>query len=555
MPIWPASNRLIRASLAIAMTALAAPAQEQEAPKPEEPMLWRLRAIEIERGNVFKQGEVEVNLISRLANSLHWTTDEAVVRREVWLRPGQLVDAEDAAEVARRLRGSGWFQSVETELIPVGDDTADLMVRTRDRFTLTAYGNVSQVGGVTRVEAEVAERNIFGSGKSVQARYSTDDTITSTSVAYEDRQFLDSWHTLSAVAGVTNSGEFGALGIARPFKHLRDPWSYGASVRGVASSVYYYQRGNIAAEIPQQNESLRMFVANASGPREMRTVLGMDLTAASNDRDPTTGVAASSFPAPASADYVELGGSWSWNWTPRYEEVTRIDTLSYTQDLPLGLITSARLALRYRDAVGQSPQLQPVVSVGVRASSEVVEDVWVTAHAGASGRWADGDNVAHLLTGTLHGFWRTDFLAQTFCGSATFTEAEEDQDLPVQFTLGEDNGLRGYPAREFAGQRVVRLNFEDRIDTGVEIWAFRLGLAAFTDIGFIDDPFQGLTLRDPLRSYGAGLRIGSKRLFGPGILRVDLAWPLDEVDGVDFGPSVSVTFGQVFTFFGNSNFL
>ena len=554
MPTGAASERPAGKGIAaILVVGLAATAQEPASPEPSA-LSWRLRAIEIERGNVFTPAEADSNWISRLANSLHWTTREDVVRREVWLRSGQRIGPEDAAELARQLRAGGWFQSVETELVQVGDDEADLLIRTRDQFSLTAFGTISQVGGATRVEAQVAERNMLGTGKSIETRYSAEGSRTSSSVYYEDRQFLDSWQALAVSVGVTDDGEFGALRFERPFKHLRDPWRYGVTLRGVENSVDYYRLGDVVAEIPQQTRSARFSAGHGSGPIDLRTVLGVNLSVASNDRDPTVGVAANDFPDPADADYVELGASWSLSWVQRYVEVTRIDSLNYTEDLPLGIVAATRLAVRHRDAEDQSAELQPVASAGVRVATEPLDDVWITANIGASSRWSDGSSVAHRLSATLHGFWRTD-AAQTLAASATFTDAREDQDFPVQLTLGEDNGLRGYPAREFAGQRVVRLNFEDRIDTGVELWAFRFGVTTFADTAFIDDPFQGLDLGDPLRSVGVGLRIGSIRLFGRGILRVDVAWPLDDVNGEEFGPSVSVTFGQVFTFFGNRSFL
>ena len=121
----------------------------------------------------------------------------------------------------------------------------------------------------------------------------------------------------------------------------------------------------------------------------------------------------------------------------------------------------------------------------------------------------------------------------------------------LELTLGEDNGLRGYPAREFSGSRRVRFNFEDRIDTGLEFRTVRLGLVPFFDTAWIGDNEWG----SPLASVGLGLRIGSPEIFGRGVLRFDLAFPLTEVGGESFDPSLSIALGQVFTFFGNSSLL
>jgi len=51
------------------------------------------------------------------------------------------------------------------------------------------------------------------------------------------------------------------------------------------------------------------------------------------------------------------------------------------------------------------------------------------------------------------------------------------------------------------------------------------------------------------------LRIASKPLLGGGVLRLDLAKPLDEVEGESDGWKVSLSVGQVFTFGGNASTL
>jgi outer membrane protein assembly factor BamA len=137
------------------------------------------------------------------------------------------------------------------------------------------------------------------------------------------------------------------------------------------------------------------------------------------------------------------------------------------------------------------------------------------------------------------------------CTASTPARVFEGEDLPIELTLGEDNGLRGYPAREFSGTRRLRFNLEDRIDTGLEVRTVRFGLVPFFDAAWIGDEGWG----SPLASVGVGLRIGSPEIFGRGVLRFDLAFPLTEVGGESFDPSLSIALGQVFTFFGNSSLL
>lgn len=71
-------------------------------------------------------------------------------------------------------------------------------------------------------------------------------------------------------------------------------------------------------------------------------------------------------------------------------------------------------------------------------------------------RWDDGKPVGWGTNLGLWTFLRTS-KRNTLGYSATLDAKEETQDLLIELTLGEDNGLRGYPAREFAGTSRLRM--------------------------------------------------------------------------------------------------
>ena len=152
----------------------------------------------------------------------------------------------------------------------------------------------------------------------------------------------------------------------------------------------------------------------------------------------------------------------------------------------------------------------------------------------------------------LHAF-QLSLPRQTLALSLAYDEVFESENLPLQLNLGEDSGLRGYPAREFAGTERYRLNLEDRIDVGASWRSFDLGMVAFFDAGWIAAGQPDLD--DALRSVGLGLRIGSSEVLGSGVLRLDFSFPLDDFAGEDYDPLVSLAYGQVFGFYGNASTL
>jgi hypothetical protein len=92
--------------------------------------------------------------------------------------------------------------------------------------------------------------------------------------------------------------------------------------------------------------------------------------------------------------------------------------------------------------------------------------------------------------------------------------------------LGGMTGLRGFGPFDFAGQRSVLMNIEDRIFTPVQLWFFKLGGVIFYDCGTAwkeDLPMSEVQFRS---SVGLGLRIENEKQQGTGILRFDFAYDI-----------------------------
>jgi hypothetical protein len=529
-----------------AVALFAAVVRAQEAP--------RLRNITIERSDVFSDADADVNLFFGLANLLHFVTREPVIAREVWHRPGDRITDDEVDELARNLRGTGLFGAADAQLRRVGDDQADLVLTTRDRFSLQASASVARVGGVDKVSFRLSDGNLLGTGKGVAAASSHSGDERRDLLRYDDQQFLGTWHQLTLETGTTDEGAFTNVNLIRPFHRLEDPWSYGAEFADATDRVDYYRLGVKTASVPEQRDSLHLFGAGGSGPRELRQALGLDLRHARRDYDPAIGPDAGRVRVPGDTQEVEFGPYLTLDWRPRFQKVQDLDTLDYDQDLELGLHGGVRLAARYRDEAGAGTALQPVLDLESHAAMTPAAANWVTLAADVTGRLDDTALVGWRLSGALHAFNQA-LPCQTLAGSLTFDAAYERQDLAPQLTLGEDNGLRGYPAREFAGTHFARLNLEDRVDVGLEILSVRIGGAAFFDTGWIDDRDAGIGFGTALRGVGCGLRFGSSHLLGSRVMRVDVAWPLDQVAGQHYGVSVSFTVGQVFSFFGNASVL
>lgn len=119
------------------------------------------------------------------------------------------------------------------------------------------------------------------------------------------------------------------------------------------------------------------------------------------------------------------------------------------------------------------------------------------------------------------------------------TNIGHELDSSRQFQLGADSGLRGYPARELTGEKVMLINLEDRQFWGEMSFGpkFALGTVLFVDAGNVWKEDEDMDPVDLNWSAGFGFRIGLSNLPKQPIMRVDFGWAIGGQD------SFAVTIG------------
>lgn len=93
------------------------------------------------------------------------TTKDRVIRRYVYLAPGDLFNAKDLKDSKSALSRTGFFDTVDIQSQRVSDTQINLLVK----VTETSTGTISAGGGYgsyegLMVNASISDRNIFGSG-------------------------------------------------------------------------------------------------------------------------------------------------------------------------------------------------------------------------------------------------------------------------------------------------------------------------------------------------------------------------------------------------------
>ena len=506
---------------------------------------WTLGTITVETAAIYPEERTERSVLARLVNRTHWTTRESVVRREIWRRPGDEVDEDFAAELERNLRATGLFASVDAELIPGTEPgVRDLVVTTRDRLSISGGASGSFVGNVASGGFSLSESNLFGTGDRLRFGFFENDFGEFRgSLSYRDRYLLGTWTSATAEVGRTEAGNFVAARIDRPFRYLADSFSWGVSARDADIERDYFFAGETVAEVPFEETRAAASATWRRGTRFRNWTYGPRVRFTETLYGRASGNVAVRVPGDTTAAFVGLAAGFTD--IDRFERVTGLDTLRFVQDLQLGRSFALEVGGTHRDETGATERVEPTASASARYATAIASTRFLSFDVGGSARTYAGDPQGWRTDVALRAF-DTSLAPHTLAAAVSFTEVDEDEDLPIQLTLGGGSGLRGYPSREFAGQRTAVINLEDRIDLDLRFGSIDVGAVVFADIGWASARGEGFGR--PMRSVGAGLRLGSNPLLGRGVLRLDVAFPLDEPGGRSFDPLVSLTLGQVFGF-------
>lgn len=155
--------------------------------------------------NVLPGEKVFINdvIISGNARTL-----DRVIRRNVYLAPGDLFNLTDFNDSKNKLKRTGYFKDVVLEQKRVTANKMDLVVKVEEDST----GTISLGGGYGSydgflVNASINEKNVFGSGKSVGVNIDKSEKRKNFKISYSDPAIFDSKYN-GSIEVHSNSDEF-----------------------------------------------------------------------------------------------------------------------------------------------------------------------------------------------------------------------------------------------------------------------------------------------------------------------------------------------------------
>lgn len=492
-----------------------------------------VRRILIVRNNVFESGDLPFGLHG-LFNSLHAVTTEPVIRRDILIKEGQPLDSFLVLETSRVLRLRRYIAGVQIRTLPVGKDSVDVVVETRDVWTFETSLSFSGGGGAYALSLAASERNFRGRAQEVGFGYAVSDRRSSGNVFLYEPALFGSRLGVNAGYSAYIDGNAFSMGLRKPFWAVTVPWSYGISFTNGRDNYLFYKDNHNAFAYPYAQTGVSADAARVWGLHHRfylgggfawrRSYFGELYTF--KDTTPEDLADTLMFSRP---DEYRTGPSFGLRMERReFAQVHYFDQFGRTEDVSTSLVAGMRVAGLLKafgstyDRMLVGGQLQAATLWGPAYTNAEVRMNWESSAPGSEGstqvaaafRLYLQPIARHTLLFHLRhdGWYRANKVGQMFIGT-----------LPG--VPGEINaaGVRGLPARYDDGTSRWVGNIEYRYYSPLRILTVDLGGVLFTDVGQVWDSTRPVEFARAPWTYGFGLRLGFSKIAGERVFRMDWA--------------------------------
>lgn len=470
---------------------------------------YKIRNIEIKRLNVFgtninTPGFYDPNQVEKLLNRTHFNTNELIIRKNLLFRPGDTISPLTLSDNERYLRELNFIDDARILVVPVSDSLADVIVVTKDIYSLGAKASLA---GVDKGTIAVFERNIFGMGHEFGVNVPWDvDSTGSPGFGVNYR--------------VNNIGKtFASLGLF--FQDGLGKKSYGIDIgRRLISSETKYA-GNITLRKTITSEDLdslpepypvkynlqdywllRSFLLNRTSVT--RLIIGAryinNNVFQHPDIDPDS--------------YLHLQkyrlflGSFSYS-VQRFYKTSLIYGYGRTEDIPHGLlfnITAGRefSEFKKRYYTGAS------VSLGEQVSK--IGYIYTSAEFGT---FINNNKTEQGILSL-----RTNFVSNlAYTGRSrirSFVNVEYtrgfDRYQDEYLSLMRADGFSGFRNDSICNEQRITINLETVLFSPVDFYGFRFAVFGFADAGFLFGTNQIVSKGDFVSAIGLGIRVRNDNL-------------------------------------------
>lgn len=508
----------------------------------------RIQKIVINRTNVFDSTNYKWEFVEKIANALHITTQEYLIRDELLFSLDDDVNEESLYETERNLRNTGLFSKVDINYETTDDFNSTIYINTQDKWTtqpslLVGFGGENKTYG-----GRFEETNLIGTGTlfSIEGLNRSENNI-----GWQGQFTIQNSRVFRSDLGLyahlySNKYETRqAMEISKSFRSTETKHSYGARFNNSFGNQFLYR--SIAGVEPENNlmpykeQNYEFWYARAwKNIDRVFVTFHLDLQTADRYK-------------PQLKRAFDNMGSFLVAFSSNSEDfapITKINTYQ-TEDLPIGGFGTAVLGRVFPlgSNGGESPMFY-VAAMGERSYMTDNEKLYLFGQisAGSGFKNSIGKYTYEEFYGL--GFYRIhpDLL---LCSRVRQQTVWNWGTAFRQLVLDNENGLRGYRLNELAGENRLFTNIELRYFPNIPFWIFNLGVNAFWDAGTVWKRSVAFDKTQWHNSAGLGIRVYNEKVKGPnGLFRIDFVYNFDEKKLAE----IVFTTDQFFSAFGLHNF-
>lgn len=520
-----------------------------------------IAAVRIVNQDVFGPGDGFLQWF----NFLHVTTRQRAVRRELTLGEGDAWDQLRLDESARRLR-----DPVSTGLVAIvpliaADGTVEMLIVTRDVWSLRANSLWEiQEQQLTYLSVSLSENNLLGRRKLLALSFRMDQGAFFVGPVYIDKNIAGAHVDLRARGGPLFNrytqeleGSESVFELARPIFSVDERWGAGLAW----SHRYALDRSFLGAglrtyDAPETAEDdalpyayrMKKLSLALSGVRgfgddrvQQRARAGYELAVQRPtllddfSADPVLREAFTRDVLPRSERTSQVFAGYEL-FEPRYRNTPNVSTFELAEETRMGVSAEAKVGVAPKFLGSESAFVRLTGSAGY-AGALGDDGLWSVTGQGTTrlerGKAIDTtvEGTVRVVTPTIGAFGR---VVTQVRAAGLFRDSQNQF-----YTLGGDNGLRGFPIGFFDGDRRVVWNTELRTRP-IPILFTRWGAVAFYDVGGAANSYRSMK---PHHDAGVGLRVLTPQI-NTDVFRLDFAFALDgdHVGGLRFSAGYDQTF-------------
>ncbi len=506
------------------------------APMPSDEVLEaeqaRIGRVIVRVGDIFDEEDPHENWrVYRWVNALHINTRDQVIREDLLFGEGDPYSRRLLDESERILRTRDYLYEAEIEPVRYRDGKVDVVVRTRDVWTLTGGVSFGRAGGENDLTLHLRDENFLGSGRELGVKRTSGVDRTTSELVYREDTLFGSRVSTEISLSTNSDGNRYLLKLWKPFHALDARRASGLILLDEERIDPQFDRGERISRLGHKIELYEAYWGLSSGLRQgaaHRWTFGFTY-----DRDQFFAVpgTAADVPIPPERSFSRPWVDYEWI-EDRFVEIKDLEKIARTEDVNLGVRLRARLGWA-STALGATDDLA-VVSLAASRGFRPGKGMLLFSDNALGARTGSDELDSLGASSRVRFYWRN------WGEHLFFAELQGDLvdnlDPERQLTIGGDSGLRGYPLRFQEGNRRWLFSVEQRFFTGWE--AFHLAdvaAAVFFDAGraWFNNRRNGPEDPGVLKDVGFGLRISPSRSSGKSIVHVDVAFPLDGDGTID----------------------